>query len=232
MMGAIETLNGNFLRTHKGGRSKPRSLPYVPLQVYLTFPPPRLSRIGDTPLLIADGQREMRLAYYGGAPGMLTSAAAWLVAGIIAYRVAPTNGIWALFIGGALIHPVSRVMSKVLGRSATHSAGNPLGALALATTVWLVVSLPLAYVVSRYHIEWFFPAMLFVIGGRYLTFATIFGTRLYWFVGATLIVAGYALGRADAPPGTSAFVGAAVEAAFAAALFTSARREPRKRDDG
>jgi len=26
----------------------------------------------------ADAQREMRFAYYGGAPGMLTSAAVWL----------------------------------------------------------------------------------------------------------------------------------------------------------
>ncbi len=167
----------------------------------------------------------MRRAYYGGAPGMITSATAWVVAGVVSYRVAPTSGVWALLIGGALIHPVSGVLSKALGRSAAHAAGNPLSALAFATTIWLVVSLPLAYVVSRYHIQWFFPAMLFVIGGRYLTFATVFGTRLFWFAGAALILAGYALGRAEAPPGASAFVGAAVEAAFAAVLFASVRRE-------
>ena len=35
---------------------------------------------------IADGQREMRTAYYGGAPGMLTSAGVWTVAGAVALR--------------------------------------------------------------------------------------------------------------------------------------------------
>ena len=176
-------------------------------------------------MLISDAQRDMRGAYYGGAPGVLTSATAWVVAAIVSLRVAPTTGVWALFIGGALIHPVSSVICKALGRSAKHTGVNPLSTLAFATTIWLVVSLPLAYAVSRYHIEWFFPAMLLVIGGRYLTFATVFGTRLFWFAGASLILAGYALGRAEAPPGASAFVGAAVEAVFGMVLFAPARRE-------
>jgi hypothetical protein len=58
-----------------------------------------------------------------------------------------------------------------------------------------------------------------------LAFATIFGNRVFWFVGAILISVGYALGRADAPPGMSAFAGAAVESAFAVVLFRLARRE-------
>ena len=104
--------------------------------------------------------------------------------------------------------------------------GNPFGALAFASTIWMILSLPLAYAASRLHIEWFFPAMLFVIGGRYLTFSTIFGARIYWVCGAALAIAGYLLGRAYASPELGAFTGAAIEAAFALAIFASARREP------
>jgi len=178
------------------------------------------------PTTIADAQREMRVAYYGGAPGMLASAAVWLTAGIVSLRVAPERAVWFLFIGGMLIHPVSVLLTQAIGRSGKHSPSNPLGSLALATTFWMVVSLPLAYGVSLLRIEWFFPAMLFIIGGRYLTFSTIYGSRIYWACGAALVLAGYALGRSNAAPALGAFTGAALETAFATAIFVTAHREP------
>ena len=176
-------------------------------------------------MTIADAQREMRFAYYGGAPGMLTSATVWLVAGIVCLLVSPERAVWALFIGGMLIHPVSVLLTKAMGRPGKHSPSNPFGSLALATTFWLVLSLPLAYAVSLLRIEWFFPAMLFVIGGRYLTFSTLYGTRIYWVCGAALALAGYALGHFNAVPHFAAFSGATLEAAFAATIFIAARRE-------
>jgi hypothetical protein len=174
---------------------------------------------------VADWQREMRVAYFGGAPGVITSAVAWLVAGIVSVRFSPDRGIWALFIGGMLIHPLSLLLTKALGRSSKHSAGNPFGALAMASTFWMILMLPLAYGASRLRIEWFFPAMLFIIGGRYLIFTTIYGARIFWICGATLALAGLALGRASAPPMFSAFSAAAIEAVFAIALFGSSRRQ-------
>ena len=174
---------------------------------------------------VADAQREMRFAYYGGAPGMLTSATVWLVAGLVCLWVSPQRAVWALFIGGMLIHPVAVLLTKGLGRPGQHAPGNPMGSLALATTFWMVLSLPLAYSASVLRIEWFFPAMLFVIGGRYLTFSTVFGARIYWACGGALVLAGFALARAQAAPEWGAFTGAALEAAFATALFVGARRE-------
>jgi hypothetical protein len=167
----------------------------------------------------------MRFAYYGGAPGMITSAAVWLTAGFVSLHVSPERAVWALFIGGMFIHPISVLLVNAIGRPGSHPRDNPFGSLALASTFWLILSLPLAYAVSLLHIEWFFPAMLFVIGGRYLTFATIFGARIYWVCGAALVLAGYALGRVYAQPALGAFAGAAIEAAFAFAIFISARRE-------
>jgi hypothetical protein len=174
---------------------------------------------------ITDAQREMRFAYYGGAPGMFTSAAVWLTAGLVCARISPERAIWVLFIGGVFIHPVSVLLNKAMGRPARHGRDNPFGALAFASTIWMILSLPLAYSASRLHIEWFFPAMLFIIGGRYLTFSTIFGARIYWVCGAALALAGYKLARAYASPELGAFTGAAIEAAFAFAIFASTRRE-------
>jgi len=167
----------------------------------------------------------MRVAYCSGAPGMFTSAMVWLTAAVVCLRASPQQAVWALFIGGMLIHPVATVLNKALGRRGNHTPGNPFAALALASTFWLVLSLPLAYSVSLEHIEWFFPAMLFVIGGRYLTFSTIFGARIYWVCGSALALAGYLLGRAHAAPAIAAFTGSAIEAVFAVAIFTTARRE-------
>jgi hypothetical protein len=174
---------------------------------------------------ISDAQREMRFAYYGGAMGMFTSAAVWLTAGVVCARIAPERAIWVLFVGGVFIHPISVVLNKAMGRPARHGSENPLGALVFASTIWMILCLPLAYAASRLHIEWFFPAMLFVIGGRYLTFSTIFGARLYWVCGITLAAAGYVLARMYASPELGAFTGAAIEAAFASAIFASNQRE-------
>lgn len=183
-----------------------------------------LSPTAAAAVTIADAQRDMRDAYFSGAPGMITSATAWLVAAVFAWRVSPERAVWVLFIGGMLIHPVSVLLTKALGRSARHSRGNPFATLALASTFWLVLSLPLAYAVSLVRIEWFFPAMLFVIGGRYMTFSTMFGTRVFWVCGAALALAGYWLGRMLAAPYVTAFTGAGIEAVFAIAIFYGARR--------
>lgn len=174
---------------------------------------------------IAAAQREMRLAYYGGAPGMLTSAIMWLAAGVAAVAVSPQKAIWTLFVGGMLIHPLSLAWLKAIGRPASHTRGNPFGALALATTFWMIAMMPLAYGASRLRIEWFFPAMLLIIGGRYLTFAIMFGDRTYWVCGAALALAGCALASANASPSLGAFTGAAIEAGFAVAIFAATRAE-------
>jgi hypothetical protein len=170
-------------------------------------------------------QREMRHAYFGGAPGMMISGLVWAIAAVVCLELSPARAIWALFIGGMFIHPVSVVIVRMLGRPGSHTPGNPMGALAMATTIWMILSFALAYAASMVRIEWFFPAMLAVIGGRYLTFATIYGGRIYWACGAALAVSGWLLAQALVAPYVAAAAGAAIEAAFALPIFMAARRE-------
>lgn len=176
-------------------------------------------RFDPTSSTLPEAQREMRAAYYAGAPGMLTSGLVWLIAAGVAGLIGADRAIWALFIGGMLIHPVSQIVCKLAGRSGKHSPGNPLGSLAMATTFWMILSLPLAYAASMVRIEWFFPAMLLIIGGRYLTFATLFGLRIYWICGAALAGAGWILARAGVAPELCALAGGAIEAVFACIIF-------------
>lgn len=124
---------------------------------------------------IADAQRNMRFAYFGGAPGLLASALAWLAAGTVAVTSSAPHAALALLVGGMLIHPVGVLVAKALGRPGSHVRGNPLGTLALEGTFLLLLCLPLAYAVALLRVAWFCPAMLLVIGGRYLTFASLYG---------------------------------------------------------
>ena len=175
------------------------------------------------PSLFSSAQEDMRLSYFGGAPGLVASAMVWLVSGLFALNSSPYNAVWALFIGGMFIFPLSIVISKAFGRSGKHLKGNPLGKLALEGTFVLIICAPLAYVVASYRIEWFFPAMLFVIGSRYLTFSTLYGLRIYWLCGATVIAVGCLLVLFQAPFAVGAFAGAAVELLFSIAVFAKAR---------
>jgi len=170
-------------------------------------------------MTFADAQADMRRAYLDGAPGMLTSAAVWCAAGVVALCMSPGRALWTLFIGAAFIHPVSVLLAKLLGRTGKHSQGNPLGQLAGATTVWLVLSCVIAYGVAQHEILWFFPAMLFIIGGRYMTFASLFGMRIYWICGFALAAAAYGLVQFHAVPAVAAFAGAAIEAGFGVAIM-------------
>lgn len=166
----------------------------------------------------------MRRAYASGGAGVLASSLAWCVAGIVAWWMSPEQAVWALFIGGMLIHPLGVLLCKLMRRSGQHAAGNPLASLAAGNTLWLIFSLPLAYVVSLHRLEWFFPAMLLIIGGRYLTFHLMFGLRLYWALGLTLAAAAYLLVSMKASPMIGAFVGSAIEMGFAIALLVIDRR--------
>jgi hypothetical protein len=174
---------------------------------------------------IEDAQRNMRHGYLNGGPGVLASSLVWLSAGVVALTRSPDMSIATLFIGGMFIHPLGILIAKALRRPGGHAPGNPLGVLAFEVTVPMLLALPLVYAVSRLNLGWFFPAMLFVIGGRYLSFATQYGMRVYWACGAVLALAGYGLYATGASFAAGAFTGGAIELLFAAFILATARTE-------
>jgi hypothetical protein len=169
-------------------------------------------------------QANMRSGYLSGAPGVFVSGCVWLTAGLVAALKSSSTAVVVLLVGGALIHPASVLLSKALGRAGAHEPGNPLGALAIEGTFWLLAGIAIAYGMSVLRLEWFFPAMMLLIGGRYLTFQTLYGLRIYWLCGAVLCLAGLALGLERAPAFLSALSGAGIELVFAALVFAHAKR--------
>lgn len=170
-----------------------------------------------------EAQADMRRAYYDGATGVVTSATAWLAATVAAWIGTPRLSIAVLLVGGMLIFPVSVVLSKALGRSGSHAKDNPLAPLAASGTVWMLLAIPVAYGAALYRVEWFFPAMLLIIGGRYLTFPTLYGLPVYYVLGASLAAAGMALAMAGMPVVAGAMAGSVIEYVFGGIIFSRAR---------
>ena len=168
-------------------------------------------------MLIEQAQANMRHAYLWRRDGRHDVGAG--VAGGRAHRVpgelhaAP----WPRCSSAAcsFIRPPSCCRRRSGGR-ALRPGDNPLKWLALESTVWLLLAIAVAFIASLQKTEWFFIAMLLTIGGRYLTFATLYGLRIYWACGATLAAAGIALAMLGAGTGTIALTGGLIELVFAA----------------
>lgn len=168
-------------------------------------------------------QQDMRVAYLHGYPGVVVSGVVWLVSALVALYVSPDKAVWTLLVGGVFIHPASMLLNKALGASGTHAQTNPLGRLAMEGTIFMIMCLPLAYGLSFQKVEWFFQGMLLIIGGRYLHFATLYGSRLYWALGIGLGIAAYLLFIMHAPSHATLLVGAAMEILFGLVMLTMIR---------
>lgn len=134
-------------------------------------------------------------------------------------------GIAALVIGGTLIFPLSVLLCKLLGRSGKHQKNNPLAPLAIEGTFWMLLCIPVALGAAFHRLEWFFPAMILVIGGRYLTFKTLYGLKIFWVFAGALVAAGAGLIVINAPAHLSALAGGFIELLFAALIFSFCRPE-------
>jgi hypothetical protein len=185
----------------------------------------RDSAAGYSGMDVGRAQADMRHAYLGGSSGLLASGIVWLAAAAVSWCASPRAAIATLFFGGMFIFPASILFSKLAGRPGSTATGNPLAGLAVATTFWMLLAIPAAYLLSLQKSEWFFIAMLLTIGGRYLTFPTLYGLRVYWVCGGLLAAAGCAAVLLGANTTTAALAGAVIELAFAGIVFARTRRE-------
>jgi hypothetical protein len=174
---------------------------------------------------IQDAQRDMQEGYAYGSPGIVASGLIWLLSSLAVQYYAPQQAVWTLIIGGMFIYPLGTLFEKLLGHRGGHAKGNPLGNLAMEGTIWMIMCIPLAYGLAQLKVEWFFQGMLMIIGGRYLTFASIYGTRLYWVLGALLGLAAYGLFSFNLGAFTSALSGAVIEIGFGSVMYAFFRKK-------
>ena len=144
-------------------------------------------------MTVAEAQRLIRVECAGGGPGALVSALVWLGAALV-YRESDTATAFAtLFFGGFLIYPLGVVLCRfVFGRSASV-AGNPLGGLALESTIAMIGCLLAAWLLLETRPEWVFPIAAIAVGTHYFAFKTMYGDRTYWLLGANITALGCAV---------------------------------------
>lgn len=167
----------------------------------------------DKDVQLNQAQADMRKGYADGSIGVLTSGTMWLIAALVAYFISAEKAIWALLIGGMLINPVSGIIEKLKGYKGHHPQ-NALKFLAWENTIWMIMMIAVALLLTFQQIEWFFQAMLMIIGGRYLTFQTLYGMKIYWVFGAVLGIAALVSFKFDLGSFETLLTGALIEILF------------------
>jgi hypothetical protein len=139
---------------------------------------------------IQDAQREVRSVYIGGFWGQLVSSVIWLVSAALGRWATPRASILTVVIGGFFIFPLTQVLLRVSGGRASVSRENPFNGLGMQIAFVLPFSMLLLVPVGLYNLNWFFPALMVLLGAHYLPFATLYGMRMFLFLAGILIAAG------------------------------------------
>jgi hypothetical protein len=139
---------------------------------------------------ILDAQREVRSVYIGGFWGQLVSSVIWLVSAALGTWVTPKASILTIVIGGFFIFPLTQMLLHLSGRRTSVSRENLFNSLGMQVAFVLPFSMLLLVPVGLYDLNWFFPALMVLLGAHYLPFATLYGMRIFLFLAGILIAMG------------------------------------------
>jgi hypothetical protein len=139
---------------------------------------------------IADAQREIRTRFVGGCYGQLVSGVLWLVSASLAVWSSPRAGIVTVVVGGFVIFPLTELLVRLGGERAVLSPTNPFRHLGMQVAFVLPLSMPLLFPVGLYRLNWFYPALMILLGAHYLPFVTLYGMRMFAALAALLVGGG------------------------------------------
>jgi hypothetical protein len=139
---------------------------------------------------VQEAQREVRSVYIGGFWGQLLYSIIWLASAAMGTWVTPKASILTIVIGGAFIFPLIKMLLRLSGRPASVSKENPFNILGMQVALVAPFSMLLLIPVALYNLNWFFPALMVLIGAHYLPFATLYGMRMFLFLAGILMAEG------------------------------------------
>ena len=139
---------------------------------------------------IATAQSELRRAYVGGGPGAIVSSIVWFVAAFVETHHGIPLAFKMLFLGGFVIFPLATLVCRFGFRRAKESRDNPLGLVALESTIAMIGGLIAAWLFVPFAPAFVFPLAAIAVGTHYLVFKTAYGDRLYWILGAIITCVG------------------------------------------
>ena len=176
-------------------------------------------------MTISDAQRDLRRAYVGGGTGVFVSGLVWLTAALVEQAQGIERAFVVLFFAGMLIFPLATLLSRFVFRREKESPDNPLGLVALESTIAMLGGLLAAWLFLQFRPDYVFPLAAIAVGTHYFVFKTIYGDRLFWLLGALITAVGLVALFAVAPiPGGPILAVGAIELVFAAILITKERR--------
>jgi hypothetical protein len=104
--------------------------------------------------------------------------------------VTPKASTLTVVIAGFFIFPLTQMLLPLSGGRASVSRGNGFHWLGMQVAFALPLSMLLLVPVSLYNLNWFFPALMVLLGAHYLPFATLYGMRVFLLLAGILIAAG------------------------------------------
>ena len=179
-------------------------------------------------MLVQDAQREVRTVFVGGFWGQLVSSAVWLASAALGTWATPRAAILAAVFGGFFIFPITLLLLRLAGGPAYLTKGNPLGYLGMQIAFALPLTMLLLVPVTVFRLNWFYPALMILVGAHYLPFTFMYGMGMFIPLGAVLVSGGVAIALYF--PGTFAlggWVGGLTLFLFAWILRTVVRAEAR-----
>jgi hypothetical protein len=168
-------------------------------------------------MTIEEAQSDIRRAFVGGGPGVFVSSMVWFAAAAVERGHGTGPAFATLFFGGMLIFPLATLACRYLFRRQREARRNPLGALALESTVAMIGALVAAWLFLPMRPDLVFPIAAIAVGTHYAVFRTVYGDRLFWLLAALVTGAGL-LALFRPLPGGPILAVAAIELLFAAIL--------------
>lgn len=139
---------------------------------------------------VQDAQREVRTVFVGGFWGQLVSSAIWLASAALGVWVSPRAAIITLVFGGFFIFPITQLLLRLTRGRASLSSDNPLWHLGWQVAFMLPLSMLLLVPVTAFRLNWFYPALMILLGAHYLPFVFMYGMRMFIALCAILVGSG------------------------------------------
>lgn len=133
-----------------------------------------------------EAQHDNRRAFVGGGPGAFISGAVWLTAAFVMRQRGVGKAFAVLFVGGMLIFPLAQLVSRALFRRRPARSENPLGRVALESTVAMIGGLFAAWLFIPLKPAYVFPIAAVTVGTHYAAFRTVYGDVLFWVLGGLI----------------------------------------------
>jgi hypothetical protein len=141
-------------------------------------------------MTISDAQLQIRTRFVGGFYGQLVAGILWLTSAGAAVWSGPRASITMLVVGGFLIFPATELLIRSIGERVQVTSGNALRSLGMQVAFVLPLSMPLLLPVGLYRLNWFYPAMMVLLGAHYLPFVFLYGMRMFAVLAALLVGGG------------------------------------------